>query len=508
MIHRIKALHDEGQGLSVRAISRELGISRNTVRKYLRQSAEAIVAERADSGRCKRLDAHRPYLEYLLRRYPKLSAVKVARKIRDEVGDLEVSDRSLRRYLQRLRESVPVAQPRYYEPVLDDVPGVQCQVDPGELRGVEIAGESRTVYFVVFVLSYSRLMHVCVSFRPIDTETFIAMHDEALRAFGGVPEECVYDQTKMVVIAERFRELTVNERFHQYATAAGFRIHACRGYDPESKGKVEAGVKYVKRDCLYGERFSSEEAVKAHVRDWLEEVANVRCHGTTRCQPRERFEAQERSHLRAYLTPPCVSHAGPEVAVRKVDKTGLISWSANKYTVPMAYQRGRVGVQESAGSLEIVDLDSGEVVATHPLATGKGERVRNTHHYRDRAQHVEDIERAIAERLGADLGGRLCAQLRASDPKIYRDQVAAVRRILEDTASLDTELLERLAGREGLTATRIRDFLEANQRAQWRGRDMEADADTSGEASGPVSLSAYAHLGQPAGHREVTHEPS
>ncbi|GED22523.1 hypothetical protein HHA01_15000 [Halomonas halmophila] len=82
MIHKIKALHDEGQGLSICAIGQELGISRNTVASRQR---------------------------------------------------------------------------RYYEPVLDMVPGVQCQVDPGELREVMIGGEPRTVYFVVFVLAYSRL---------------------------------------------------------------------------------------------------------------------------------------------------------------------------------------------------------------------------------------------------------------------------------------------------------------------------------------------------------------
>ncbi|MBS3800025.1 MAG: helix-turn-helix domain-containing protein, partial [Thioalkalivibrio sp.] len=85
MIHRIKALYDEGRGLSIRAISRELEISRNTVRKYLGQSAEAIVAERAEPRRGQRLDEHRPFIEYLLRRYPKLSAVKVARKLQEKV---------------------------------------------------------------------------------------------------------------------------------------------------------------------------------------------------------------------------------------------------------------------------------------------------------------------------------------------------------------------------------------------------------------------------------------
>ncbi|MCG5539558.1 helix-turn-helix domain-containing protein, partial [Halorhodospira sp. 9622] len=121
MIHKIKALYDEGRGLSIRAIARELGVSRNTVRKYLAQSPADIVFERAQPRR-HRLDEHRPFIEYLLRRYPKLSAVKVARKLREKLGEIDVSDRTLRRYLQQVRASIPVAQPRYYEPVLDLVP--------------------------------------------------------------------------------------------------------------------------------------------------------------------------------------------------------------------------------------------------------------------------------------------------------------------------------------------------------------------------------------------------
>ena len=56
-----------------------------------------------------------------------------------------------------------------------------------------------------------------------------------------MPQECVYDQTKLVVIHEIFRELGLNQRFHQYATGAGFHIRACEGYDPESKGMIIVG---------------------------------------------------------------------------------------------------------------------------------------------------------------------------------------------------------------------------------------------------------------------------
>lgn len=337
MIHKIKALHDNGKGLSIRAISQELGLSRNTVRKYLRMDENAISEQIEDPSRTKRLDDHRDYLIHLLKEFPKLSAVKVARKLQAKVGDLPASDRSIRRYVRTLKEEVASAQIRYYEPILDDMPGVQCQVDPGELRGVLIGGEERTLHFVVFVLSYSRLMYVGLSFRPLDTQTFIQLHDEALRYFGGLPEECVYDQTKLVVINEQYRELTLNQRFHEYATTAGFRIHACEGYDPESKGKVEAGVKYVKQDCLYGEVFRDPEHVRQHVQDWVESVANVRLHGTTGERPRERFERDEREHLEAYLSPACVQPVAHET--RRADKTGLIAWKANKYSVPMPGNR-------------------------------------------------------------------------------------------------------------------------------------------------------------------------
>ncbi|MFV8836741.1 IS21 family transposase [Aquisalimonas sp. APHAB1-3] len=507
MIHKIKGLYDDGRGLSIRAISQELGVSRNTVRKYLRMDEQTVCALQSDRSRTKRLDLQRDYIAYLLDRYPRLTAVKIARKLREKLGDLDVSERSLRRYVQQMKRTVATAQQRYYEPVLDLVPGVQCQVDPGELRGVVIGSEERTVHFVVFVLAYSRLMHVGVSLRPIDTTTFMHMHDEAFRAFGGVPEECVYDQTKMVVISEQFRELTVNERFHAYATAAGVRIHACQGYDPESKGKVEAGVKYVKRDGLYGETFADEQALRAHLQHWLDTVANERYHGTTGRAPRELFEAEERAHLGAYLTPRCLTAVDPAATARKVDKTGLIAWRANKYSVPMRYQQGRVGVVEDGTTVQVIDLETGEVVATHGLCTGKGETVRNTHHYRDHAQRVADLEASIQTHLGSALGEQLCGQLKATDPRIYKDQLRGVRELLRRYPQADAKLLAELAERPGTSASTVKHYLEASERADARGRD-----DVAGTAAASrlpdTGLEAYARLGRPSGHPEVTHEPA
>ena len=244
MIHKIKAMYDEGKGYSKKQIARELSISRKTVRKYLLMGEEEISEYLQDTERQKRLDKYREYIVHLLQTYPKLTATKIKRKLEGKTGEERASERTYRNYVKGLKDTIAVKQRRYYEPVIDMVAGVQCQVDPGEIRGVLIGGVATTIYFAVFVLSYSRLMHVVVSDRPINTSLFIQMHNEAFGLFGGLAEECVYDQTKLVVIKEEYRETWLNEEFSRYAACAGFDIRVCEGYDPESKGKVESGVKY------------------------------------------------------------------------------------------------------------------------------------------------------------------------------------------------------------------------------------------------------------------------
>src|SRR5574337_1331311 len=86
MIHKIKALHDGGSGLSIRAISQQLELSRNTVRKYLRQDEAAIQAAQEHRERVKKLDVHRDYIVHLLRTWPGLSSIKVARKLCEKVA--------------------------------------------------------------------------------------------------------------------------------------------------------------------------------------------------------------------------------------------------------------------------------------------------------------------------------------------------------------------------------------------------------------------------------------
>jgi len=462
MIHKIKALYDEGSGSSIRAIGRELGVSRNTVKKYLRMNEDEIANRFTNRERIKILDQYRDHVVQLLKRYPELSSVKIRRKLNDQGLRLQISDRSMRRYVSKLKRTAIIKQKRYYEPVLDMLPGVQCQVDLGELREVQIGQERRTIYFGVFVLSYSRLIFVSVSDRPINTESFIRMHDEAFTFFEGRPQECVYDQTKLVVLKEEYREILFNELFYQYATTAGLEARVCRGYDPESKGRVEAGVKYVKRDFFYGDCFSSYADLQKRLRQWIREVANQRNHGTTKEVPQSVWQIREQPKLKLYLKP-AMELLTPKGEFRKVDKTSLISYKSVKYSVPMLYQSSRVIVEVKDKHLLIYSPETGEEIARHPVSKQKGKIVKNTNHYRDYNRDISSMETSIKEVAGISLGSDLCYRLKREFPKNYKDQLVGLRKILSGYHS-KTDLdvpLGHLSNRSGLRVSFIRDYLEA-----------------------------------------------
>jgi transposase len=462
MIHKVKALHDQGKGLSIRLIAEQLDLSKTTVQKYLTMTEDEIDQCVDNPHRIKLLDQHQGYIIHLLQKFPRLSAIKVQRKLAEKGIALEASDRSLRRYLNPLKKVYPIARERYYEPVLDMVPGVQCQVDLGEIREVPINHQPRTIYFGVFVLSFSRLLYVSLSEKPVDTRRFIQMHSEAWSYFEGVPEECVYDQTKLVVIREEFREVWFNEAFYRFATHVGFDCRICEGFDPESKGKVEAGVKYVKNNFFYSEEFSDWPDLQERSKAWLDTVANRRIHGTTKQLPIEKYLNEEKGYMRAWQVPPM-----PELAngrqTRQVDKVSLISHKAVKYSVPHAYQSSAVHIKEEDDALKIYDITTGEVIACHHLCDRKGEIVKNTNHYRDHHLLLSDLEKRVCHLLGDEVGEKISGLLRASAPKIYRDQLSGLLKVLEPYQSLPDlkTVMEQLAERPRVTVTFIRDFVAA-----------------------------------------------
>ncbi len=459
VIHNIKKCKYDG--LSQRAAARLLHISRTTVQKYWQASVEEITELLNNRERIKELDAYQDFLIMLLQKYPLIKVPKLRQLLERKGIKLKLKDRAFRNYLKFLKARVLLKQKRNYAPIINNLPGVQAQVDLGEERKVLINGTATTVYFAVMVLSFSRKKFASWSLLPFNTNSFLEFHDAAFRYFGGVPEELLYDQTKLVVLSEKYREVFFNDRFYQYTAKVGFNPWICEGYDPESKGKVEAAVKFIKNNFLYAEEFNSFQELKERFYLWLEETANRKENGTTLKSPEELFQ-EEQPFLKPYsgitFSPVCP----PEI--RKVDKTGLISFEGNKYSVPELYQRHQVLVQkDEAGDLLVLNQLTGALICKWPLSLEKGRIFKNNNHYRDHSLTIRNREEEACRLLPDELTLKICRLLKQNNPRIYKDQLVGLCRLSRKyPKEAVLEVFKILQDKEqGLKVSLIEEYLKA-----------------------------------------------
>jgi transposase len=183
-------------------------------------------------------------------------------------------------WLRPQRESARTVAVRRFETPA----GKQGQVDWGHLGTLEVGGEERKIWGFTFTLGYSRTM---MAEAALDQKlgTLLRMHEEAFRQLGGVPEEILYDRMKTVWLETDERgEIVWHPVFLDFAKYWGFTPRLCRPYRAQTKGKVESGVKYVRRNFLCGLQGREPGCLadlNAQLRAWVWEVANQRVHGTT-----------------------------------------------------------------------------------------------------------------------------------------------------------------------------------------------------------------------------------
>ncbi|MBF0258927.1 MAG: hypothetical protein HQK62_08835, partial [Desulfamplus sp.] len=147
---------------------------------------------------------------------------------------------------------------------------------------------------------------------------------------------------------------------------------------------------------------------------------------------------------------------------RTVDKTSLISWKCNKYSVPQLYQSGSVLVNSRENTLLIYEIASGRQIATHEILMEKGQIVKNNNHYRDYQKKIADHESDIYAIIGEETGGRICSIIKQTAPKIYKDQLVGLKAILsrqQDQATV-IQAISGLTDRPRLKVSFIRDYLD------------------------------------------------
>src|SRR6266700_7264064 len=227
----INTIHEMSiQGKSIHAIARELGIARNTVRRYLRGAP--IAAPRAKRGSI--LDPYKKQIRSWITEdhlyncevmFPRLQA-------QGYTGGLS----TIKAYIQTLRHAKIGQYPiqRY-----ETKPGEQMQYDWGEFH-YEKNGKEHKLYGFVAILSYSRMRFITFVKR-CDTPTMIHCMMEAFEYFGGLPKAALTDRMKSVFLVEMENKVPRwNPLFADFMASIGVAPRVCKAYTPQTKGKIES----------------------------------------------------------------------------------------------------------------------------------------------------------------------------------------------------------------------------------------------------------------------------
>ena len=424
-----------------RAVQRDTGMHRQTVKRYrawaaeqgllsdaplpalaeLQKLVDETLAEPKPPQNTSSVEPHRATVQQLRKEGIEMAAI--FQRLLE--GGYRGSYSAVRRFVHSLE---PAAKPEVMVRV-ERRPGEEGQVDFG-YAGMLLdpaTGKLRRAWAFVMVLAWSRHQYVEFVFDQ-KIETWLLCHRHALEFFGGAPERIVPDNLKAAVVRACFDDPLIQQTYRECAEHYGFLIAPCRVATPQHKGKVEqGGVHFVKRNFLGGRKPGPIAQANQDVRLWCNTTAGLRMHGTTREQPLARFEATERARLKP------LPEAPYDLAVWKavtVSHDGHITFENAYYSVPLRFKPGdKLWVRGGTQTVNISTPDH-QWAATHDRAAHPGERLTHPAHLPPEKVAGLLVSREGCQAAAADIGpatSQVVAELLA-DPVV--DRLQTTKRLL------------------------------------------------------------------------------
>lgn len=319
-------------------------------------------------ARPSKLDPFKDYIQERINEYP-LSALRIYREIQEKgfTGKYTI----VKDYLREIRPDQRITAILRYE----TKPGVQAQVDWGECDHIDEDEQLRKVYCFSMILGYSRMRYMEFTLST-DVYTFIQCHNHAFAYFGGYTQEILYDNIKQIILkrAIKPKDNIWNAKFEDFFTYHGFIPRLCKPYCPQTKGKIENSIGYIKRDFLLGGVFSSLTDMNHQGMHWLNRVNNA-VHGTTNEIPFKRLK-QENLKSITNIQPYQIRREEH----RKISKDAYVPYRGNRYSVPYQFA-GRDAVLELDETRIIIRVGS-EIICSHDIVPGNRRLVREKEHFK------------------------------------------------------------------------------------------------------------------------------
>src|SRR6202166_360334 len=322
--------------------------------------------------------------------------------------------------------------------VVNEVPEVPLRLTfrPAEAAQVDFGagppiidvhtGEIFKTWFFVMTLAWSR--HQYAEFvRDQSVATWLGCHRRAFEWFGGSVARVTIDNAKCAITRACVYEPEVQRSYGECAEGYSFKIDPCPPRDPQKKGIVESGVKYIKGSFLPLRQFRDLADANRQLHEWVMTQAGNRIHGTTREAPLKRFADVERSLLTALPDVP------PQLATWakvKVHRDAHVQFDYNYYSVPFRLVSHALWLKASDATVTL--YQDHEAIATHVRLTRRGERKTLPDHMPPEAQAwlLQDTQWCLAE---AERIGPACLALVHA---MFRDAVLIRMRAVQGVLRL------------------------------------------------------------------------
>lgn len=377
----------KAHGWGIKRIARELGVSKNTVRRYLKAGGPTPFKT---PRRKAALDSLDDWLETTFFQH-KGNAAVVLQELKKQHG-IEVNLRTVQRAvepLRRLLRAQAKATVRF-----ETAPGQQLQADFGSTC-IHIAQQLQRVHLCVLTLGFSRRIFVR-AFTHERRQNWLDGIQECFFHFGGVPDELLIDNARALVNEHDVAsgKVVFNPVFADFCAWWGVRPVACAPYRARTKGKDERGVGYVKRNAIAGHQFETWSALEEHLSWWMRHIADTRVHGTTGQRPIDRFNLHERQALSKLAHQS--RYPALQTLTRKVNTEACVQVATNSYSVPWNMIGLEVTVRLDDKRLYVVH--DGQIVAQHERCFERRQRRVVPAHLDGVVQNRADIRRQRRQR--------------------------------------------------------------------------------------------------------------
>jgi len=281
-----------------------------------------------------------------------------------------------------------------------------------------------------------------------------------------MPEEIVYDQDHLITVSEHAGDMILTGEFQAYKQERKFRVHLCRKADPESKGKVESTVKYVKRNFADSRIYTTIENWNERCLTWLERTGNHSVHGTTKKRPSEVF-LLEKQHLKPVSKLLSNESITGSSITRTVNKDNTVYYKSNRYSVPLGTYRPK-GLNTVSIEIDYDKCDQkrliirknpdGEVLTNHHLETSTSKLIKNKNHGRDRSKGIQSYKETVARQFkDLELVSRYIDVLMEKYPRYKRDQLSILQKATSEYPAVIDDALHKCMAEHLMSAN---DFID------------------------------------------------